>query len=217
MVILPYCVVEASESVTVPEQGVCAFPVATFQAHGLSAFYSEVPALPSGAQELQTEALRFHAVVNEIFRQAAVVQFRFPTALPGTEALREHIQERAEEYREFLARVRGLVQMEIRISGVVAAPPASARGREYLLSRRAASEAEERCSAKICSSASEFIREWKTRKTQNSLRCYALVARTGVDVFRERLQSVLCSSSSVRAVVSGPWPATEFLDATIKR
>jgi Gas vesicle synthesis protein GvpL/GvpF len=216
MPIVPYCVIEASAPATSSLTGVGGAPVCTLEAYGLRAFYSEVPAFPTDASALKAEALRFHAVIADIFKHAALIQFRLPTMLDNVEELRAHIEKHALEYREFLHRVRELVQMEVRISGPPSAQPETSSGREYLLSKQAASQAEERYSLELQSAASDLIRDWKVRKTQNGLRCYALIARADIERFRQLIQSVLSSEPGVHAVLSGPWPATEFLDVTVK-
>jgi len=216
MPIIPYCVVEGSAVVSPPHEGVGGASVMSVETQGLCAFYSVVTALPSDAKTVQAEALRFHGVIAAIFKHCAVVQFRFPTALDSAEALREQLQQHGDEYRGFLARVRDLLQMEIRISAVSAPPPATTSGREYLLSKHAAVRAEENYADKLRSATEDLICEWKTRKTQNAFRCYALVCRRDAEAFRQRIQQVLSSSSAVHAVLSGPWPETEFLDANVK-
>jgi hypothetical protein len=216
MPIVPYCVVEASAPANATVTGVGGAPVCVLQVHGLRAFYSEVPALPTDAPALKAEALRFHTVIADIFKHSALIQFRLPTMLDNSEELRSHIEKHADEYREFLHRVRELVQMEVRISGPPSAQLEATTGREYLLSKQAASQAEERYCLELQATAAQVIRDWKVRKTQNGLRCYALVARADIERFRQLIQSVLSSGPGVHAVLSGPWPATEFLDVTVK-
>jgi len=215
MIVVPYCAVEAAVPVSTPNEGIGDAQVSSIEAHGLRVFYSEVPGVHSDALTIQADALRFHAVVAAIFREAAVVQFRFPTTLEDIAALRDHIEQHAEEYRDFLSRVRDLVQMEIRLAGASSQRP-SATGREYLLNRQAATAAEEKQANEVHAASKDLIREWKARKTQGAIRCYALVRRDEADRFRQRIESVLSSNPELQGRVSGPWPATEFFDVTAK-
>jgi len=57
--------------------------------------------------------------------------------------------------------------------------------------------------------SSEVI-EWRERDTSQGMRLYALIDRANVTSFRERLGKRE-HDTSLRW--SGPWPATEFLEA----
>ena len=214
MSVVPYCIVEASGQIAAPESGVSEARVLSLESKELRGFYSELPALAPGAQVLQSEAVRFHRVISAIFSQAAVVQFRFPTLLESAHELREHLERHAAQYRDFLVRVRDLLQMEIRVA-LPASDSSAASGREYLVNKQMTGKSVDEYAQKLFSTAADLIREWKVRRTQTGIRCYALIARRDAMAFRQRIQPVL-SSTIGSGLVSGPWPATEFLDATLE-
>ena len=56
----------------------------------------------------------------------------------------------------------------------------------------------------------DMVVDWKERPTDQGLRCYALIKRQQVSDFQQRMQATKLASPKP-AIVSGPWPATEFL------
>jgi hypothetical protein len=101
------------------------------------------------------------------------------------------------------------VQMEIRIALPTGeASHSASTGAEHLRQRasqlRELHAAKERLKQLL---AAEVI-EWRERELPNGLRVYALVERTRVPGFRERL-----SGQDSRLSHSGPWPAMEFLNS----
>jgi hypothetical protein len=55
-----------------------------------------------------------------------------------------------------------------------------------------------------------WIESWRERPVLSGIRCYALVARHAMSAFVERVGSVEIAPE-LSARVTGPWPATEFL------
>src|SRR5213078_4246868 len=81
-----------------------------------------------GKATIRESALEFHRTVQELFRQAAVVPFRFPTILADENEISAFLAKHSSEYESALLRLRDAVQMEIRIEEREAAsPPAASR------------------------------------------------------------------------------------------
>jgi hypothetical protein len=108
-----------------------------------------------------------------------------------------------------LARLKDAVQMELRISGTseVATAPT---GTEYLRSKQEQSRTLQADSEKARTALGDLVLEWKERPADKGVRCYALVRRSDVANFRQKLASAQLGASSA-IFSSGPWPATEFL------
>ncbi len=214
MRVLPYGIVDGEEAVAISAIGVAGSAVDSLLEGELRAFYSRLAELAPGAPSVRSQALEFHAVIRDIFRQVAVVPFRFPTLLESEEELKQHLRAQQGKYREFLERTRGLVQMEARLAMAErAAKPGS--GREYLVRRQQAARALEAEAARIADAVHGLVQEWKKRSQGEGLRCYALVPRSAIEEFRRRVGK-LSGPGHVKMTVSGPWPATEFLDAAIQ-
>jgi hypothetical protein len=226
-VLLPYCVAETDA----PGLAKLALPagfrgaaVRTVEHAGLRCFVSEVGEPPEKFS--REDALAFHRVVRAVFNQAAVIPFRFPTFIPNEDELDAFLDPHAAEYREELQRLREFVQMEIHINlpapagGAKGAKPAGepGAGAEYLHER-----AEERAAmTKTIEAAQVAIGDkahgWHVRETGHGWRVVALVARSDVEEFRARAAKIDAKAGSkaespYKIVVSGPWPAVEFMDA----
>src|SRR5207253_6937338 len=100
----------------IPAAGVGSMPVKAVVAGPLQCFVSR---FESGSMEgkatIRESALEFHRTVQELFRQAAVVPFRFPTILADENEISAFLAKHSSEYESALLRLRDAVQMEIRI------------------------------------------------------------------------------------------------------
>src|SRR4051812_17521382 len=156
------------------------------------------------------DALKFHSVLNSTFEQHAVIPFRFPTLIQNEADLQNHLREKHQMYLQDLRRLADLVQMEIRFALDREAPKPAQSGTEYLQNKQAASRALESLAQQARAALGETVVEWKERPTDQGLRCYALVKRQQIADFKQRLAATSFATPKP-AIVSGPWPATEFL------
>lgn len=209
---LAYCIAEQQSQVDVPGRGVEGAPVNSISAGALRCFVSDfnrrTPDEP--VPEIVTA---FNRVLQRIFAQTAIIPFRFPTVVEGEHVLRQFLEGRSAEYGEALRRLRDKVQMDVRImpkpSG---APEASLQsGRSYLEQRRGRHQQAQ-------STLEEFRRvsdspavEWITRDTSSGIRAFALVDRSSLPVFLEKIARVI-TPAGISARVTGPWPPSEFVE-----
>jgi len=211
MPLLPYCIVEAGLQLSVSPRGVQGAAVEQVCDAGLCCFYSRVGSLPPDASSVKQAALEFHAVVSSVFNQAAVIPVRFPTLVADLNELTAHLGSRAAEYREALQRLRGLVQMEIRIS-TSAQETTAGSGTQYLRNRQQRTAGLEEAASNIRAQMQSILADWRERETSKGWRCYALIARSDVMKFQGMVRS-LEAPVGLQLAVSGPWPATEFISA----
>jgi hypothetical protein len=203
--LLAYCITLGSAA-DIPTIGVSGAPVRTLQIQNLGCVYS--PLIPP--QEFsQEDALRFHAVLKSVFDQQAVIPFRFPTILQNETDLQEHLRAKYDVYSSDLQRLKDAVQMELRFTAMPEAA-SGASGTEYLRAKQRSSRALEATSQQAKIALSDLILEWKERPTESGLRCYALVRRSDIARFRRQLEDSNISGPA-KLLLSGPWPATEFL------
>ena len=202
--LLPYCV--AHDPAPLLATGVKGAPVQTMNVDILQCVYS--PLIPP--QEFTREdALSFHSVLKPIFEQQAIIPFRFPTILQNEAELHAHLREKRDLYSGELERLKDAVQMEVRIAGKP--EPASApTGAEYLRSKQQHSQAVRADAKKVRTALADLVLEWKEQPAESGLRCYALVRRAAAADFSQALATAEFESPN-SIVVSGPWPATEFL------
>lgn len=219
MPVLPYCLSEL-QSVVAPDRGVSGLPVESLEAGDMRCFFSgssnRDQILGPPARET---ALAFHNVIATIFRQVAVIPFRFPTILEGEKELRSYLTEQESVYREALVRLRNLVQMEVHALAKRSSSSnrdkqengsAVANGAQYLRARQAEQHKLVELSTALRRSAGSLIQEWRERPSAGGLRCFALVERRSIDDFKNLMLGTEVPSDFL-ARVTGPWPASEFI------
>ena len=199
--------------ITVPQFGVRDAAIESLVESGIRCIVShfDFPAAAGTVPQFRKDdALQLHHVVTAVFQQAAVIPFRFPTLLPESE-LRGFVKEKSQAYLDALSRLREMVQMEVRIASKASAPATPASGTEYLQALQARTKALEEAAALLRNLAGALAQDWRERPLAQGLRCYALVRRDQIGPFRERMRS-LPVGDMVTLAISGPWPATEFLE-----
>ena len=203
--LLAYCVLESAK-IPMDIVGMDDQPVRNVAAQNLVALYS---IFPNSRTLDQDDALRFHAVLKSVFDHQAIIPFRFPTFLDDEAALRDHLNEKHSTYAANLARLRDFVQMELRISTSNQETP-RASGKQYLEAKLEQARALQEAVRTISETAGDLISDSKERATEPGVRFFALTQRSDIGVFRERVQSIT-TPAALRILISGPWPATEFL------
>jgi len=210
MPLLPYCMIEDEQVISISERGVQAATVETSSTAGLRAFYSSLASLAPEPATLKQSALEFHRVVSSLFEQTTVLPFRFPTLLVDVDELASHLATNAGEYLHTLRRLRGMVQMEVRISSS-AVEPSRASGTQYLRDRQGRQVALRNTALEIRSQTQGLLTDWRERETKKGWQCYALIGKSSVNNFAEMVRC-LKAPDSMQFRVSGPWPPTEFIN-----
>jgi Gas vesicle synthesis protein GvpL/GvpF len=211
MPVLAYCITEPEPQIKVPSAGVQGCPIKTLEDSGLRCFVSQYDEQPS-TKPVRETALAFSRVLQDIFRQVAVIPFSFPTLL-GEAELMAFLREHASHYREDLIRLRNSVQMEVQVSFQQPTPraaPSNQSGLDYLHTRQLRRQKLEAAVQRFRDIGEHHINDWRQRDNPAGIRGYALIARDAVPAFLEAIGGVALSSE-LRARVSGPWPASEFL------
>ena len=171
-------------------------------------FFSEIERADLAGLEIATAAREVHRVVSDLFSKGAVLPFRYPTIVEDSAELAKLAEERGGAFREFLLRVAGKVQMDIRLT--LAAAPDEAEpssGREYM-EARVRRQALLMAAAQTCREAA-LSPEWRNQQAGENIRCQALIERVEVISFLERMRT-LELPGGVKAVVTGPWPPAGF-------
>jgi uncharacterized protein YutE (UPF0331/DUF86 family) len=207
---LLYCMTEVEATYEAPSTaGVRGAAVEWLTEAGVRCFFSRIDDLPKNGDSFRTDALQFHAVLRNLLQRATVLPFRFPTLLEGERHIREFLTSSASEHLQELQRLRGRVQVEVRI--LFEQETSDARtGKAYLEERSAQQHALQAQADAAFSLVHHVVQEWKTRREHSGIRCYALVEREQVQAFEEQMRT-LSPVEGTRIIVSGPWPATEFL------
>lgn len=209
--LLPYCIFISSAQ-DLPRCGVRGCDVLQLEEAGLNVAYSQIDSQSVGGERLQQSALEFHRVVHAIFAREAVVPFRFPNSVDECE-LREHLRAHSGKYLKFLRAHANDVQMEVRITFAAGDSSTQAASGSEHMRQRLARSTQLRAAADAIRQHTAGEIEWLERETSGGVRLFALIARESVFAFRERLAH-FDSAKEIQVRASGPWPATEFLEAS---
>ncbi len=162
---------------------------------------------PAEERELTPEALWEHErLVEALMEQRDVLPVRYGTRVRDEEEAARAIGEREAELAEALDKVRGAVELSVRVIGD-RPPPAS--GTEFIRGRAEVAALHERLSLVARDSARR-----PARAVGELMRAAYLVDRGAVDDFValvERLQAE--ADGGLRLLCTGPWPPYSFTSA----
>src|SRR5207245_10440393 len=103
MPVLAYCITEARSELAIPAAGVGSMPVKAVVAGPLQYFVSRFESgIMEGKATIRESALEFHRTVQELFRQAAVVPFRFRRILADENEIYAFIAKHSSESQSAL-------------------------------------------------------------------------------------------------------------------
>lgn len=179
---------------------------------GLAAVYSRHRSLrPRPSPELLWAHER---TVGALMSHDAVLPMRFGTVLADEAALVEALGRRRHELAANLDRVRGRVELGVRVLADAGERPDAATGRDYLLARVEEHRAAERAARDIHPPLAALARDSRTRPPTGPGTLFAaayLVDRRDVPAFRGEVERA-AAAAGLRAVLTGPWPAYSFAE-----
>jgi hypothetical protein len=176
---------------------------------GLCALVSEASE-PSGE-----EAVLAHARVVDDFaeRNEAVLPARFGSGFADSAGLCQSIGERVDELNRALDRVRGCVELGLRVVAPSNNGKESATGRDYMRTRLEELRAAERAARELHEPLANLARatDQRVAATPSLLLSAAyLVPREQVDQFRDTVARLAEARPELTVACSGPWPAYSF-------
>lgn len=157
-------------------------------------------------------------VVEALMAQGAVLPVRFGTTLPDRPAAAALLDRHEQVLLEGLERVRGAVEVGLRIHSAAAGPPEEApppaSGREYLLRQRAQVHdlvtAAERVHGQLRAAARAAVSRPGNGRGQLLVGAY-LVERDRVEAFVDRIRAADEATQPLRLLSTGPWPPYHFV------
>lgn len=204
MSLLACCIVLEDGASKFPANGILSSRIELVRDSGLIALCSEMERSSISTKNFREAALESHRLVQAMLAQKAVVPFRFPTWLDAEE-MKSHLREESARYRDFLIKHADHVQMEVRVATQETAIQKETSGAEHLRARAAQLRKVNEQASEIRNLVADNALEWREQETPEGVRLYALVSRKSIEGFREKLERTLMR-------VTGPWPATEFLN-----
>lgn len=210
--LLAYCIAEQQSQFDVSLHGVEGEPVRWIDVAALRCFFSNFgsPMADQPAPEILTA---FNRVLHAIFSQTTIIPFRFPTVVENEGVLRQFLESRSPEYRAALHRLHNKVQMDVRLilELAPASEPPPRSGKNYLEHRRTRHQEVQLVLDKFRCAANSLAQSWVQRDTPSGARGFALVDRSALPLFLEKIGRVL-TPAGISARVTGPWPPSEFVE-----
>jgi hypothetical protein len=214
-VIYLYALAEAVAALP-PVAGIDGAPIRRVTIQDVHLVVSEHDEVPRQASD---EAVLAHArVVEEVAaRSDAVLPVRFGRAFPDDGALEEAVSRQLGALRAALERVRGCVELGVRVvaDDRRASAPATS-GREYMEGRLAHGEAAEKLADQLHEPLARLARSSSRtlRATPRLLLSAAyLVEPHEVGAFRRRIAELEAAHPDLEILCTGPWPPYNFAPA----
>jgi hypothetical protein len=214
-VIYAYGIAEPTPELPPSRRGLGRATLHVLETDGLAVVYSRhrsFRARPSPDQVLQHER-----VLEAVMQHGPVLPMRFGTQLDTVERLADAVTSRRRELASALDRVRGRVELGVRVlpTGPAQAPPAqsSPSGRDYVLSLAAEHRRHERAADDIHRplhglAAASVVRGHSTSPAV--LVAAYLVDAPQVDTFRRVAGELAAAHRDLQVAVTGPWPPYSF-------
>jgi len=184
-------------------------PLRSVQSDGLAALYA-----PAERREVTSEALwRHEEVVESLMAERNLLPVRYGTLVADPRAAADALSERRVELSASLDRVRGAVELAVRVETREGEPDATRSaesGRDYM-------SAKGRRMAKanlVHEPLALLSRESVKQRGPELLRAAYLVDRSAVGSFVEVVRRLQDSHSDLELLCTGPWPPYSFAGGT---
>jgi hypothetical protein len=214
-VIYAYAICEPTVATPTPHcPGLGGAALRALERGGLAGVYSRHRSLrPRPVPEL---VLDHERVVEAIMARGDVLPLRFGTQLADEAQLRAVLAERREELLRSLARVRGKVEIGVRMIPPRPAPTsgtAQATGRGYLLARVHAHRRYQQAIRELHAPLAALAAASRIRQPRSPpaiLAAAYLVDSEHVAEFRLRAEELGRRQTGMQVLVTGPWPPYSF-------
>ena len=192
---------------------------------GLSAVASHGLALvcgPAAGDELTPDVLwRHEEVVEALMEDRDLLPVRFGTRVHDETAAARALGERHRELAEALEKVRGAVELSLRVRGERRRDDSESdetvtSGAAYLRARARAVEAQEdvrRTVHRPLAAIARASRQLPAREPTELLRAAYLVDRGAVSVFTDDVARLQQAHPELRLLCTGPWPPYSFSES----
>jgi hypothetical protein len=184
--------------------------------HGLAVVCAPAEQAP---RELTPEVLwRHEEVVEALMEDRDLLPVRFGSRVEDETAAARALGERHREFSSALDRVRGAVELSLRVIGEppddLDAESGALTGADYLQVKARATAAHETALRTVHRPLAREARESKllpTREPREVLRAAYLVDRESVDAFVGHVTRLQDANPHARLLCTGPWPPYSFI------
>ena len=165
---------------------------------------------PAAEHEVTPEALwRHEELLEELMEERAILPVRYGTLVADDAAAARAVAERHDELAAGLERVRGAVELALRVESNGAEPdPEAGSGRDYLRAKTARMDTARRLYERLAALA----RDSEMQPGRELLRAAYLVDRDAVAGFVALVQQLQREHPELGLLCTGPWPPFSFAE-----
>jgi hypothetical protein len=188
-------------------------PLETLQVGSVWGVYSRHERLECAPEP--TLLWRHDHVVERLLESAGVLPLRFGTVLRDTEELRSILSREGLRFERLLARVRGCVELAVRVGIPVAPDPPPTNGASYMRAKLAAEHDREGAADRILAPLRELAKATSQRHSVGSGAVVSesyLVGREAMEPFIAQVKLLQARNSDVPLSCTGPWGPYSFVD-----
>jgi Gas vesicle synthesis protein GvpL/GvpF len=173
---------------------------------------------PGGERRVSADLLwRHEHIVETLMKTCDLLPVRYGTQVEDEPAAVRVLERRRSELKAALDRVRGAVELGLRVvapSPDPGEPPAPRSGAEYLRAKARAAGREERLAERVHEPLEGMARASHRRQRlagRELLAAAYLVDRGAVSAFIESVAAIQAANPDLRLLCTGPWPPYSFV------
>lgn len=154
-------------------------------------------------------------VVDHLMERGGALPLRFGSVVRDPEALRAILDEDGARFRLLLSRVRGCVELAVRVGLASSQPGALSGGRDYMRERLAARQRGQDAAARVLAPLRPLARATAHRPVQAGNTTVSesyLVPRTAVEPFAAEVRALQTQNPGLSISCTGPWGPYSFVD-----
>lgn len=158
---------------------------------------------------------RHEQVVEGLMELAGVLPVRFGTMIESAHELRAILRREERRFRRLLPRVRGCVELAVRVGLPHRSDMPAATGAAYLESRLAARREREGAANRVLAPLRELANATSHRNSRADAAAVSesfLVPRDAVDSFVARVRALQARNQSLALSCTGPWGPYSFVE-----
>jgi hypothetical protein len=173
---------------------------------------------PTAEGDISAEALwRHEEVVEALMDGRDVLPFRYGTRCEDEGAAARVVAEREEELNAALERVRGAVELSVRVltAEAIEEPPGDETAAAYVAAKAAAAATARAVVEAVHEPLSALARASRQKPSgapSEPLRAAYLVDRSRVDAFAADVALLQARHPALRLLCTGPWPPYSFVE-----
>jgi Gas vesicle synthesis protein GvpL/GvpF len=158
---------------------------------------------------------RHDEVIEQLMQTSGVLPLRFGTMLDDVDQLRDILVREQPRFARLLDRVRGCVELAVRVGLPPAAETSARNGAEYMEGKLAAQQEREGAARRVLAPLRELANATSPRKSRNDRTSVSesyLVAKDSLEPFVAQVKRLQAGNDGLAVSCTGPWGPYSFVD-----